>query len=159
MTDLSAIFACISARPGALSLRQRICQALADVLDQNSAADLGNKLGHAPSTISRREATLKSWPADELLLLAVDDNALARSIRTYLTGELEREGQAIAITSDLSADIGNSAKVNIKIAEAIADNKISVAEARGIISALQERRRHEDERLIPDLVAVTRNIA
>lgn len=146
----------MSATPGHPALRARIAEALGRFLAENGDAATGRLLGIAGSTVSRRGADLRMWPADELLVLAGRDAALSAAIVGCATGEAQASGHPVAVMGDLIQAISDSGRLTQVIAEAMRDGRCTADEASAILTAIQEQRKREDEHLIPDLLATMR---
>lgn len=146
----------MSAPAGHPLLRARLAEALDAYLSTHTFAEVGSLLGIERSTVRRRGCDLRDWPADELLILAAQDLGIREALRICATGEQVEPGQPIAVIGDLVEEIADNANINRAIAEAMRDGKISASKASDIIVEIQKRRKHEDEHLLPDLLATVK---
>ncbi len=143
----------MTATAGHPALRARFAQALAEYLEGHSAAHIADLLGVATSTVTRRENDLTKWPFLDLVQLASGDQSLMNALLLCLRGEI-RNGEGVRIHSDLIAEISAGATVTSRIGEALKDGRVSPQEARSLLDAIHAMRRHEDEKLLPDLLAL-----
>jgi hypothetical protein len=127
---------------GHVALRQRINPELRATILSYSQRTLADKLGLCSSTISRREASIEDWRAQEVLDLAVEHPELRAAIVAYLLGECPT---ATAIEKDLAGLVGSmGGAIQAAIAD-LADGRIdrdeAVRQAEGL-SAIQEELGH-----------------
>lgn len=114
----------------------RVAQALAGFLVEHSASDIGRRLGHHSSTVSRRGDELRHWSADEVLILAQDSPELAQSIQAAVTRTPDRPGDAAAATSDALALVERLGSQVSELVAAVRDGHIDGTEARALIGHL-----------------------
>ncbi len=137
-------------------MRLRIAQALEAYIQQHSLRDVANRFGIAPSTISRRDADPRSWPASDLCELAVIDRPLRDAIRDFLYGTDEPEGDAGAAIADLHLLLAADAQVMSVVSMALQGNRILPLEAAALIESITTRREFEDSHVLPDLRVIAR---
>ena len=134
-------------------LRQVIAQALADLLDNTSAAEIARLCSIDRATPSRRGSDLHLWPASDLLALAIQSPDLALAIANYLAGEVPVVGSAASAVSALLEEIGEGAELTSKAIAAVQDGRVKKDEALDIMHSIVHRRQIEDSRLLPALRA------
>lgn len=158
MVDHTSPGHCAAARHGRSGQRARICSALEHYLAEKSQAEIASILGVAATTVGRRGPEISMWPAPDLLALAIEDTAIADALRAFLDGEEEPTGEAIRVHGELVQEIADSSQLHIKIANAIGDGRVTPAEARELLAALEQRANHEAV-LRRDLMALMNRIS
>jgi hypothetical protein len=132
----------MTASSGHPALRAGIAQALSHALAEHSQRYLGELLGIAGSTISRRAEDLHLWPSVDLLSLAVHHQELADAVVRYLRGDQAPMGEAVALVGDLHALLAECGRLLSEAAEVLADGRVTRDEAirlAKIIQAVQTR--------------------
>lgn len=119
------------------SLRARISEALELHLLNTSAREIGAKLGHAGTTISRRGGDLRQWPADELLHLAAKVPEIGESVREYLTGETI-SGNAGHVDQAIVEGLAALGHTIATMAEAMSDRHVDTREAARLLPLVQQ---------------------
>jgi hypothetical protein len=122
-------------------LRARIAAALAEFLLAHAATTIGEQIGHAGTTVTRRGEDLAQWPTSDLLLLAIKSPGLTEAIIRYLRGDLPVRGQAVALVGDLHGLLGQCGRLLCEAAEILRDGKVDADEAkrlRGIIRVIRD---------------------
>jgi hypothetical protein len=145
----------MSAAPGGPMLRARIAHELGELLDTVPLRQLGARLGCAGTTVARRGADLEQWPARDLIELAATCPDLANAIVCCLRPPVRAEtGRPTRATSALLAEMREDGELITAISAALADGRISPAEAKDIAGRLRARRDHVG-RLLLDLDALS----
>ena len=126
----------MSAPSGHPALRTRIAEALEALLSAESARSIAERMGRAPSTITRRGHDLREWPAEELLMLAAGDTGLGDAVRTYVAGE-EQSGDARRVDDDLMEMLGSLGTTITQASEALRDRHCDLAEARRLLPIMR----------------------
>jgi hypothetical protein len=128
----------MNAAAGHPALRARISDALEVLLGGLSSRAVGDLLGIASTTVLRRGADLREWPADELLHLTRRDDALRSALLVYLTGDRE-SGDARHVDEALVESLAALGGLISQTAEALkGDRHCSQAEARRLLPAARE---------------------
>lgn len=127
----------MSATAGHPALRQRISEALEAHLLDNSAREVGARLGRAGTTISRRGPDLREWPAEEFLHLAAKVPEIGQATREYLDGEAV-VGDATRVDGDLMVSLASIGVTITQAAEAMADRHCDLNEARRLLPIVQQ---------------------
>ena len=136
-------------------LRARIAHELGELLETVPLRQLGARLGIAGTTVARRGADLEQWPARDLIELAATHPPLALALVACMRGEDRPEtGRPTRAISALLAEMREDGELVATISAALADGRISPAEARDIAGRLRARRDHVD-RLLLDLDALS----
>jgi hypothetical protein len=135
--------------------RARCERELQGVLDAHSAVELGNRLGHAGQTITRRGCEIRNWPADELMDLASDNVDLRTAVIDLLNDQFEAPGQAHRVVPELFQFLNQHGEDVAELSKALADGLIDAREAR-IIRKRRAERRIFEEQLDRDLLAIER---
>ena len=143
----------MSAAPGHPSLRACIASSLSDVLADHSQRVLADHLGVAGTTIMRRGEDLAQWPATDLLKLAVLHVDLGESVVTYLRGDAQPQGEAVAVIGDLHQMLSDSAALIGQTSAALSDGIVTRDEARALCATITTMQAHL-EQLHRDLAAV-----
>jgi hypothetical protein len=125
----------------------RIADCAATLLDRIPAAEIGRRLGHATSTITRRSGHAAlgdplNWPAREFLTLAMSDEILGQAILDCLNSSA-RPLPMRSVVSDLMADCGASAAFHAQVMDALSDGRISPSEAAALRQRILERQEIE----------------
>jgi len=144
----------MSAAPGHPILRARVARALAALLAERAHTALGESLGCAGTTVSRRGDDLHAWPADDLLALAAQDQALGEAVVELLTGETPGPaGSSVRAVPHLLGELAWVGEWTQATAAALADGRITPAEARALQALLRAHRPHLAQ-LDADLTAI-----
>lgn len=138
----------------------RIAECAGALMDRIPAAEVGRRLGHATSTITRRTGhpalgDVLNWPAREFLTLAMSDEILGQAVMDCLTSNARNQLPARSVVSDLMADCGASAAVHAQVIDALSDGKISPVEAASLRQKILERQEIEAT-VLRSLAAVSR---
>lgn len=143
----------VSASPGQSSILSGISTALAQVLAADPQTVTADLCGCSQPAVSRRGDELHQWPASDLLRLALHRPPLADAIVRALRGRRLIGDPSVAVSAVL---VENKAghQVDAALMESLSDGRIDAAESRRIRSAIAERRRHEDEILLPALAEI-----
>lgn len=144
----------MSAPAGHPSLRRRIAEALTAHLAQRSQREIADDLGVAGTTVGRRGDDLTSWPALDLLALALVDADLRQAIGDYLGGDAGPQGDARRAPATLLADIAHGAE--LISAEAAALKGPLTGPTAGAALSLAKARILSLRQLTADLQEVTR---
>jgi hypothetical protein len=122
-------------------LRARIAESLENLLAGKSGlnhTDIGNSLGRASTTITRRGSDLRDWPAEELLHLAVKHDEIGQAVQVYLTGE-KIEGQPSQVDDDLIESLATLGVLITRISESMrGDRHASLTEAVSLLPIVQQ---------------------
>lgn len=113
---------------GSHVLRQRIAEELGEVLQVESHRAIGAELGVAGTTIDRRGAELPTWPATDLLALAVSREHLRQAVLAYLVGDQPEADPMRAETSARQAAQGMCSEA-ARLLALLDDGRISPSEA------------------------------
>lgn len=132
----------MSAGPGHPSLRARIAEALDQLLNGKIGAqthtDIGNALGHASTTITRRGCALSNWPAEELLSLAVAHDEIGQAVKTYLSGE-HVAGDPARVDDDVIESLAALGQLICVASESMrGDRHVSLREARDLLPVVEQ---------------------
>lgn len=119
------------------SLRAHISDTLDTHLLCTSAREIGARLGHAGTTISRRGGDLRQWPADELLLLAAKVPEIGEAVREFLTGSVIA-GDAGRVDTDLMDGLAALGQTIAHMAAAMRDRHCDVREAARLLPLVQQ---------------------
>lgn len=130
-----------------------IAEAAEGVRDRLSLHELGRRIGHAHSTVLRRDhLPVIDWPARDLVKLAVTEPELRDAITAALMGMPQPSGEGRHLPSALVVDANATEKLNVAIREAYADNRLTVAEIDHIMTLVAQRQA-SDRALVADLRA------
>jgi hypothetical protein len=127
----------VSVPSGHPSLRARISEALDQHLLNASAREIGARLGHAGTTISRRGGDLRQWPADELLHLATKVPEIGEAVREFLSGA-EVSGDARRVDQSVLHGLAALGQTIATMAEAMANGHCDVREAARLLPLVQQ---------------------
>lgn len=127
----------MSAKTCLSALRARIAEALESYLQLNSHREIGDRLGRAGTTVSRRGSDLREWPADELLHLASRDHLIAESIKNYLDRKEEIADER-QVDRDLMATLPSVGQLLQQIGLALSDQHVDLNEARRLLPIVQQ---------------------
>lgn len=145
MTALSA---------GHPALRAHLSERIANLLLDKSAREIGRWIGRKGETGTARGDDVDAWPLSDLLILAKNSQAVADALRAYVCGEAVEQGEAVAAVGALMAEIGQGAAITASAAAALADGRITPAEAAHLAGQIMDRRRAEEAILLPSLRAI-----
>lgn len=135
------------------SLRTRLAEALAVVLNKHAPVDLARQLGVAPTTITRRGDDPRAWFGDGLDLASAHP-PLAEAVRAFIDGDIGVRGEAVKAVGALVREMREDGEMVAAIARTLEDGRVSKDEARWILDLIQARRKEEDNDLIPSLRAI-----
>jgi hypothetical protein len=128
----------MNAKSGHHSLRARIANELDKYLSDVSHTEVGNRLGRAATTITRRGCDLRDWPAEELLHLAVHVDAIGDAVLTYLNGE-KVSGEPSQVDDDLIESLSTLGVLITTASESLrGDRHVSLAEATRLLPIVQQ---------------------
>ena len=136
------------------ALRAALSDALSDLFAQESNREVGRWLGIKGETVPGRGPIVDAWPLTDLLTLAAHSQAVADALRAYVNGEAIEQGEAVAAVGALMAEIGQGAAITASAAAALADGRITPAEAAHLAGQIMDRRRAEEAILLPSLRAI-----
>lgn len=142
----------MSAGPYHPVLRARLSRELARVLAEHSHTAIGEWIGHADTTPTRRGHDLDRWPLSELAEIARRDEGFDRALRTYVHGDQIPAGQAVRALTELYQVASGSGELIAAVVRAVEDQRISPAEAAGLrpmLRAMQELASQVDRDLEP----------
>lgn len=125
----------MTAEKGHPKLRARIADALADYLLDTRPKHVAEIIGRHDTTVARRDPELNQWPTDELLALALENEALAKAMIMYLVGEAA-DGSAPQLIPSLFEGIGQLAETIRSANAALSDGKVSDDEREELINQL-----------------------
>lgn len=143
----------MSGFPDRSSMLSGISTALAQVLAADPQTVTAELCGCSQPAVSRRSDELHQWPASDLLRLALHRPSLADAIVRVLRGRFVM-GDAGAVVSAVLAEGKAGHQVDSAIMDSLSDGRVDRSEAARIRLAIAERRRHEDEVLLPALRAI-----
>ncbi len=133
--------------------RFHLSEAIARMVADKGTSHIGRLLGVDRGTVGDKGSDLHRWRADELLILAEQDealgNALVATIRSEPTPALT--GEAVALQSDLMDELADDAAIDGAIIAALA-GKASVEKLTEVEARILKRRAH-DEKLLADIAA------
>jgi RNase H-fold protein (predicted Holliday junction resolvase) len=138
------------------ALAARVSEALASLLVENSAREVGRWLGIKGDTVSARGRAVAAWPITDLGVIAQRFEPVAIALRAYTTGTTEIQGDAAATVGDLLRDVAASGAFIQHATEALADGRLTEQEAADLLLELGKRRQLEERELIPALTACIR---
>lgn len=119
-------------------MRARISDALERFLGEHSSRAVGDMLGIVNTTVLRRGASLREWPADELLHLTRRDDALRSALLAYLSGEPDT-GNARRVDDGLVESLSALGALITQAADALkGDRHCDLAEARRLLPIVRE---------------------
>lgn len=132
------------------SILASIATALGQVLAADPQTVTAEICGCSQPAVSRRGDDLAQWPAADLLRLALNRPPLADAIVRALRGQRVHADPAMAIAAVVAEVRLDGVVDNIQV-ESLSDGRVDRSEAARIRIAIMERRRHEDEVLLPAL--------
>lgn len=135
------------------SILASIATALGQVLAADPQTVTADICGCSQPAVSRRGDDLAQWPAADLLRLALHRPPLADAIMRALRGQRAQADPALAVAA-VVAEVRSDGLVDNLLVESLTDGRVDRAEAARIRIAIAERRRHEDEQLLPALRAI-----
>jgi predicted transcriptional regulator len=144
----------MSAAPGHPSLRAGIAAALSDVLSDHSQRAIGDELGINGTTVGRRGDDLTAWTVTDFLKLAVTHPELSAAVQTYLTGDEQPQGEAVAVVGDLHQALSDCARLISQTSDALSDGIVTTTESKALCVTIDTMMAHLN-RLHRDLTAVT----
>jgi hypothetical protein len=134
-------------------LAARLSEALASVLSEYSAREVGRWLGIKGDTVIARGRAVRAWDICDLMTIGEHWAPVRDAVRVYVMGESVPVGQAVTVVGDLLKDLSASGTFTAKAVTALADGRVSVDEAEELLIDLHKRRELEDLTLIPSLNA------
>lgn len=143
----------MSSSPGQSSILAGISTALAQVLAADPQTTTADLCGCSQPAVSRRGDELHQWPAADLLRLALHRPPLADAIVRALRGR-RPIGDPGAVVGAVLVENKAGHQVDEALMESLKDGRVDAAEARRIRTVIAERRRHEDEILLPALAEI-----
>ena len=138
------------------ALAARVSEALASLLVENSAREVGRWLGIKGDTVSARGRAVAAWPLTDLGVIGQRFEPVALALREYVSGTIQIRGDASATVGDLLRDVAASGAFVQHATEALADGRVTEQEAGDLLIEVHRRRKLEEERLIPALTACIR---
>lgn len=143
----------MSASGPSSSILASIATALGQVLAADPQTVTADICGCSQPAVSRRGDDLAQWPAADLLRLALHRPPLADAIVRALRGQRVQADPALAVAA-VVAEVKSDGQVDNLLVESLTDGRVDRSEAARIRVAIAERRRHEDENLLPALRAI-----
>lgn len=143
----------MSASGPSSSILASIATALGQVLAADPQTVTAEICGCSQPAVSRRGDDLAQWPAADLLRLALHRPPLADAITRALRGQRVQADPALAVAA-VVAEVRSDGQVDNLLVESLTDGRVDRPEAARIRIAIMERRRHEDETLLPALRAI-----
>lgn len=136
------------------ALRAALAEAIDHLLVNHSAREVGRWIGRKGDTVTERGSDVDSWPLSELLVLAAQSSEVNAALRSYVLGDAPAKGEAVAAIGALLMEIGQASSMTTTAAAALADGKITPAEAANLAGKISDLRRHEEATLLPALRAI-----
>lgn len=134
-------------------LAARLSEALNDVFVESSAREVGRWLGIKGETASARGRSVAAWPLPDLMEIGKRCPVVATAVRAYVMGDEIRRGESTAAVPELLQDVIASGTFVAHATAALADGRVTEAEASDLLIEIGRRRQLEELTLIPALTA------